>query len=203
MDETPRSDMPPTPTGRAGEKDRTGARATGGPTTTGGPKTTGAAKTGRKGAPWGLLVVLVVLAFAGGFLWQFYEASTVRDQLTAAEQELALERLRVHLGQAALAAQAGNYEPARRQMSTFFTQLQEEAPAMPPQVQSLAQDFLSMRDEVITGLSRSNPEYAGVLYGMLEQFGNTLDGLRPGGADGGMPTGGPDGGAATPVDTGG
>ena len=102
---------------------------------------------------WGLLAV--VIAFTAGFLWQFYEATTVRDQLTVAEQELAMERLRVHLGQAALAAQSGNYEMARQQMSGFFGRLEDLPVGVDPAVAAVAENFLDMRDEVITGLSRS------------------------------------------------
>lgn len=137
--------------------------------------TTGAArkKSGR-GVLWGLIAV--VLAFSAGFFWQFYEASTVREELSAAEQELAVERLRIRLGQAAIAAQSGEFESARRQMSEFFTQAERNSAVLTPEVSAVAEDFLAMRDEIITGLSRSNPEYAAVLYGMLETLGNAIDG---------------------------
>ncbi len=126
-------------------------------------------KRGR-GLLWGFIAVL--LAFGAGFGWQFYEASTLRDQLSQTEQELMVERLRVRLGQAAISAQAGDYETARRQMSDFFTRLDDARLALPDHVRSVADEFLAMRDEVITGLSRSNPEFASVLYGMLDRFTN-------------------------------
>lgn len=126
-------------------------------------------KRGR-GFLWGFIAVL--LAFGAGFGWQFYEASLVRDELASTQQELMIERLRVRLGQAAIAAQAGNYESARRLMSDFFTRLDDAHIALPDSTANVADEFLAMRDEVITGLSRSNPEYADVLYGMLERFRN-------------------------------
>lgn len=126
-------------------------------------------KRGR-GLLWGFIAV--VLAFAAGFGWQFYEASLVRDELSATQQELMVERLRVRLGQAAIAAQSGDYESARQQMSNFFTRLEEARLVLPDSTAVAADEFLAMRDEVITGLSRSNPEYADVLYGMLERFRN-------------------------------
>lgn len=129
-------------------------------------------KTGR-GMLWVLLAV--VIAFLIGFVWQWYEASTVRDELALVEGELEVQRLRVQLGQAALAAQAGDFESSRRQMSSFFTQLQEQTPELPGEVATVANDFLNMRDEVITGLSRSNPEYAGVLYTMLGRLGSAVE----------------------------
>ena len=159
--------------------------------------TTGLADDKRgRGVPWGVFIGLLVVAFAAGFLWQFYEASTVREELSVVERELVLERLRIRLGQAALAAQSGDFEAARSQMSRFFTQLEESSPAMTEEVRGVAENFLNMRDEVITGLSRSNPEYAGVLYGMLEQLGTAIDQSLGRTPAGGMPTGG---GALPPV----
>lgn len=143
--------------------------------TTGQTATTGAVREKtRKGVPWGVLIVLLIIAFGAGFLWQFYAATTAREELSAVEQELEVERLRIHLGQAALAAHAGNFEAARSQMSGFFSTLQEKSQAMPGEVRLVAEDFLTMRDEVITGLSRSNPEYAAVLYGMVEDLGEAI-----------------------------
>ncbi len=126
-----------------------------------------------RGMLWGLIAV--VIAFSAGFIWQYYEASTVRDQLTATEHELALERLRIHLGQAALAAQSGDYEIARQRMSGFFDKLEDQPANLDPQIVAVTEDILEMRDEVITGLSRSNPEYADVVSGMYESLNNAVD----------------------------
>lgn len=147
MDETPRSGTTP-PAGSVREKSRTGFL-------------------------WASLAV--VIAFLIGFGWQFYEANTVRDDLAAIEDELMLERLRTQLGQAALNAQAGDYESARQQMSDFFRQLQENSDAMPDAVRSVADDFLDDRDQIITGLSRSNPETAATLYRMLGELSSAID----------------------------
>ena len=124
-------------------------------------------KRGR-GFLWGFIAV--VLAFGAGFGWQFYEANLVREELSRTEQELMVERLRVQLGQAAIAAQAGDYESARQRMSEFFTRLDAVQLELPDPVGEVGDEFLAMRDEVITGLSRSNAEFAGVLYGMLDRF---------------------------------
>ncbi|MFO7894566.1 MAG: hypothetical protein R6U63_12595 [Longimicrobiales bacterium] len=122
------------------------------------------------GILWGFLAM--VLAFGAGFGWQFYEASLVRAELSETQQELMVERLRVRLGQAAISAQAGNYEAARQRMSEFFTRLSGVRAALPEDVAAVGDEFLAMRDEIITGLSRSNPEFADVLYGMLDRFRN-------------------------------
>lgn len=130
-------------------------------------------REGSRGLLW--VVLAVAIAFLAGFGWQFYEASTVRGELSVVEQELALERLRVHLGQAAMSAQSGDFERARQQMSTFFSQLQQTSDAVDPEIQGIADDFLSMRDQVITALSRSNPEYGAVLYGMHQRLSAAID----------------------------
>lgn len=96
-----------------------------------------------------------------------------------------MERLRVHLGQAALAAQSGNYELARQQMSGFFGKLEDLPAGLDPALVGVSDDFLNMRDEVITGLSRSNPEYADVVYGMYENLNGAID--RAIGTTGGVP----------------
>lgn len=173
------------------------------PSTPSTPPPNGPAESGRKkigrGLLWGLLAV--VIAFFAGFFWQFYEATTVREDLTAVEQELQVERLRVQLAQAALAAQAADYEDARQRMSSFFTSLQDARPALPARLDSVAGDFLGRRDQIITGLSRSNHEFAAVLYGMLRRFeeaapgaGSVTGGNGQGAAPGGEVEGATEGG---------
>jgi hypothetical protein len=125
-------------------------------------------RTGRHGWLWALL--FVILAFLIGFFWQFYQATTVRATLAATEHELVVERLRVQLANAAIAAQAGQYEASRREMSDFFNRIHAQRAILPQELRPVADEFLAMRDDVITGLSRANPEYAGVLFGMLDRF---------------------------------
>lgn len=127
----------------------------------------GSGKKGR-GLLWSF--VAVVLAFGAGFGWQYYEASQVRAELVDTQQQLMVERLRVRLGQAAMAAQSGNYESARQRMSSFFTELDDAAMTLPAPLDAIAAQMLARRDDVITGLSRANPEYADILYGMLDRF---------------------------------
>lgn len=144
---------------------------------------------GGRGWVWALLAILI--AFGAGFFWQWYEGQMVREQLGTTAQELEIERLRVRLGEATLAAQAGDYESARQEMSELFTHVQGRMADLPPEVAAVVEDFLAMRDEIITGLSRSNPEYAGILYGMIERLGNAVDRAEGGG------------GPEVPVDAGG
>lgn len=152
-----------------------------------GPAGTEPRRRGRK-ILW--VVLAVIVAFLAGFGWQYYRAMTLEGRLERTEQELAVERLRVGLAQAAVAAQSGDYEAARRQMSEFFTAMQGRMDALPPDVRAVGQGMLRSRDDVITGLSRGNPETAETLYRMLIAF-RTSVGDPPAAA----PTGDPDTGA--------
>lgn len=181
MDDTPRTDRPASPDPTRSPDSTSSTASPGAPGSRGStaaasstPPTARTTRTdGGRGVLWA--VVAILIAFSAGFLWQYLEARAVRGELTAVEQELQLERLRVHLGQAALSAQSGDFERARQQMSTFFNQLQESSDAMSPEVQTIAGDYLAMRDEVITGLSRSNPEYGAILFGMHERLTAAID----------------------------
>jgi hypothetical protein len=155
----------------------------------------------KRGRSFLVFFVAVAIAFLAGFLWQFYEATTVREQLSITEEQLRVERLRVRLSQAAMAASTGDYEASRQHMSDFFTRLQAQEEQLPEELRSVARDLLLQRDDVITGLSRARSEYAGVLYDMLGQFTGTAPAM--GGAarpapDAAGPAGPPD---TAPVDT--
>lgn len=142
--------------------------------TTSTPASTSDGKRGRgRRLLW--TVLAVVLAFLVGFGWQYYRAMGIEESLEATERELAVERLRLGLAQATLAAQTGEFEIARREMSEFFNSAQEQLGELPPDLQQTLREILTMRDDVITGLSRSNPEYAGVLYGFLDRFRSATD----------------------------
>lgn len=134
-------------------------------------------KSSGKRLLWTLLAVAV--AFLAGFGWQYYNARNLEARLAQTEQELAVERLRVGLAQAAVAAQSGDYEAARRQMSDFFTALQQRLEELPEDVRVIGSELLLSRDEVITDLSRAAPESADVLYDMLVRFRTSLGDAPP------------------------
>lgn len=141
----------------------------------GGPEPRGRPRESR--AMWWLLAV--VLAFLAGFGWQYFRAMQIESRLERTEQELAVERLRVGLAQAAVAAQSGDFEAARRQMSAFFTSLQAQLGGLPPDLRETGEDMLLSRDEVITELSRANPRSGDDLYDMLVRLRLSLGEAPP------------------------
>ena len=155
------------------EADRTPGAVPGGPTPTrASTPGTGGRRSSGKAYLWWTLAVL--LAFAAGFGWQYYRAMGIESRLEETERALAVERLRVGLAQAAVAAQSGDYETARRQMSDFFTSMQGQLDELPAELRATGEDMLITRDEVITELSRSNPVAAERLYDMLLRFRTSL-----------------------------
>lgn len=121
------------------------------------------------------VILAVVLAFIAGFGWQYMRASNIQSQLETTERELRVERLRVQLARAALEAQAGEFEPARREMSELFDSVQTDREQLPLQVRHVIDEMLAARDEIITGLSRGNPETAGTLFGMLDRLREAVE----------------------------
>lgn len=155
------------------EADRTPGAVPGGPASTRTPAGgSGGRRSSGKAYLWWTLAVL--LAFAAGFGWQYYRAMGIESRLEETERELAVERLRIGLAQAAVAAQSGDYETARREMSDFFTSMQGQLDELPADLRTVGQDMLITRDEVITELSRSNPLAAERLYDMLLRFRTSL-----------------------------
>lgn len=150
------------------------------------PHDEGRRPRGRRFAWW---LLAVVLAFAAGFGWQYVRAVRVEAELERTEQALAVERLRVGLAQAAVAAQSGDYEAARRQMSDFFTAIQQRLGELPPDVRAVGEQLLLSRDDVITRLSRSSPESADMLYRMLVSFRTAVGDAPPRAAPAGADTG--------------
>jgi hypothetical protein len=128
-----------------------------------------------------IIVAAIGLAFGGGSAWQFAKARQARlerdsaqQELAAAEQQLALERLEATLAIATVAAQLGNFERGRQLASDFFTRLQESAAGAPPAASAGFAEILARRDALITALSRSEPESGLELARLLASFQGAL-----------------------------
>ena len=106
-------------------------------------------------------VVLLIVAFALGFvpMWILFRDSSSR--LSAATHELNLARAQSALVAAVLDVQRGDYEPARAAISTFFTSLRAETDSGAASILSLAQrealqPLFGRQDELITMLARND-----------------------------------------------
>ena len=125
------------------------------------------------------LVYLCVAAavFLAGFVPMWLKARSGERQLASAQRELSLLALEHRLASAALEARRGEYEPARRQASDFFTELRAQTDASEDSALDRTQrdalaPLLDERDETITLLARSDPAAADRLsdiYALLRQ----------------------------------
>ncbi|MFL5385961.1 MAG: hypothetical protein ACJ8GN_25880 [Longimicrobiaceae bacterium] len=113
-----------------------------------------------------LVVTGLVIAFLLGFVPQFVakrganrDLAASRQELAATRGELGLHRLQGRLGAAMAESLRGNYERSRQLMGAYFTGLQEALPAVrDPRRRQAFTGILGQRDEIITLLSRAQPE---------------------------------------------
>lgn len=113
-----------------------------------------------------LVAAGVVIAFLLGFVPELLakrradrNLAASRQELAVTRQELGLNRLQGRLGAAVAESLRGNYERARQLMAGYFSGLQDALPAVrdPKRRQAFA-GILGQRDEIITLLSRAQPE---------------------------------------------
>jgi hypothetical protein len=112
-------------------------------------------------APGRIAAIAATLAvvFLIGFVPQWLRVRTLDRQLVEVRQELALLDLGGRAGAALAESQRGNYERARQLMTGFFSLLQDQvdrAADTAAREEMLA--ILGQRDEIITLLSRAEPE---------------------------------------------
>jgi hypothetical protein len=106
-----------------------------------------------------LVAAGLVIAFLLGFVPEYVAKRHADRDLAEARQELRLSRLQGRLGAAMAEALRSNYERSRQLMAGYFSGLQDALPAVgnPRQHAALA-GILGQRDEMITLLSRAQPE---------------------------------------------
>jgi hypothetical protein len=119
----------------------------------------------------------IVIAFAGGAVWQLTGArqaraawQAIQQQLDGIQQQRTLDQLETNLAMAALAAGLGDYERGRQLASDYFTALQQQVMATAAADRPGLEDILARRDAIITDLSRSEPGSGRDLAALLSSF---------------------------------
>lgn len=105
-----------------------------------------------------LIAGAILIAFAGGFGWQYVRVQELEEELEVARRDVAFTQLESTLAAAAVQAHRGDYEAARRLTSEFFTALQANIERAPTDTREELNAILAERDEIITLLSRADPQ---------------------------------------------
>ena len=107
----------------------------------------------------GVAVAAAIVVFLVGYLPQRSRAAGYRDDLRQARHELKFARLEGRLGAALSESLRSNYERSRQLMADFFSELQSSTGQVTDARQRQAlEGILAQRDEIITLLSRAQPE---------------------------------------------
>jgi hypothetical protein len=125
----------------------------------------------------GVLLVVFLLGLVP--MWLQARASAAR--LADAERRLTLVGMQSDLASAALDARRGDYEPARRAVSQFFTSLRAEidkgdTSGLTEAQRAGVQPLFAGRDEIITLLARSDPASADRLSDLYVAYRKAVGG---------------------------
>jgi len=124
----------------------------------------------------GLVAAGILIAFLLGFVPQTIAKNHARRDLETARLELRLSREQGRLGAALAESMRSNYERSRQLMAGFFTDMQGAVGQVPDARRRQAlTGILSQRDEVITLLSRSQPEASQRLMILYTQLFSAID----------------------------
>ena len=112
-----------------------------------------------------IYVVILVVGFLLGLVPMWLTARQRGKELEVTRAELQRSQMRSALSGAAVDARRGDYEPARKAMSDFFTTLSSELDrgeesALDQTQRDKVRPLLAQRDEIITLLARSDPAAA-------------------------------------------
>ena len=113
----------------------------------------------------GVYALLFVIGFLLGLLPMWLNAHRTAKELETTRAELLRTQMRSALSAAALDARRGDYEPARKAASDFFTAVNTELDrgqdsALDQTQKDAVRPLLTQRDEIITLLARSDPAAA-------------------------------------------
>lgn len=118
-----------------------------------------------------LLAIAAAVVFLLGFVPQWIQNRSMAAELQEVRAERSMLDLGGRLGAALAESQRGNYERARQLMTTFFSELQASADQLrDPHARQEMRVLLEQRDEIITLLSRAEPEATSRLNIMYTRF---------------------------------
>jgi hypothetical protein len=104
-------------------------------------------------------LVALAVAFSAGFFPQRTRARALAAELETTRRDLHFARMEGVLGAALAESLRSNYERSRQLMAGFFTELQASAGEVEDPVRRRELSaILAQRDEIITLLSRAQPE---------------------------------------------
>lgn len=115
------------------------------------------------------------IAFLLGFVPMWWSKRTVNNELVTTKRELKRQQMQNSLSASAVYAKRGEYETARQNASTFFTDIQgavnsTDTDVLTAQERTQISALLSGRDEVITLLSRGDPASADKIADMYVAY---------------------------------
>lgn len=128
-----------------------------------------------------IYVGVLLVVFLLGFVPMWLKARATTASLADTESQLVLVRMQSNLASAVIDARRGDYEPARQEVSQFFTSLRAEVDKgdnsrfTQPQ-RARMQSLFAGRDEIITLLARSDPASADRLSDLYVAYRNNVNG---------------------------
>jgi hypothetical protein len=144
------------------------------------PEEQPSARAGFSRRKWiGIAVAAVVAAFLVGFLPMWLKDRETSHRLAAADASVRSVELHALIGDAAIDARRGDYEPARQEISKFFTDLRSELDRGDDSAFTKAQRerleaLLVGRDDLVTLLARSDAASGGRLADLHAGFRQAL-----------------------------
>lgn len=126
------------------------------------------------------LAAAFALGLAIGFVPQWLTSRDLRGRLDEATHRLEVARLQSALGAALAEVEAGEYERARQLASSFYTGLDALEGEVRDEAQALVlADIALGRDQMITLLSRADPEARGRLAAVYSRYFAAMEPVGP------------------------
>ena len=128
-----------------------------------------------------LYLIAIGVAFLVGLIPMWLLAHSRAVELDAAYKKIAAYQLSDMISMSAMYARKGEYENARKNASTFFTQLRstfDSGDNLSSEEREALRPVLEQRDQIITLLARSDPAAVDRLFGIEYQLRQALKAHR-------------------------